>query len=109
MVFSGNGNPELARGICRCLGISLGNMTVGHFPDYEFDPRVNEHVAGRDAFIVQPTHATPQSAFDNVGELLLMVHTLKESNAGRVTAVIPYYGYARSDWQDEPRKPIVAK
>ncbi|MBM4048326.1 MAG: ribose-phosphate pyrophosphokinase [Planctomycetes bacterium] len=105
-VFSGNANPPLARRICEYLGIPLGNAYVGRFPDGEIDLKVDEDVRGADAFIVQPT-CPPVN--ENMMELLIAIDCLKRASAQRVTAVIPYYGYARKDRKDEGRVPITAK
>lgn len=109
MVFAGNGNPGLAKSICHCLGVTLGSIRVGRFPDGEIDVQIFEHVRGRDVFIVQPTHATGQAAFDNLGELLIMIDAFRRASAGRITAVISYFGYARQDWEKDPHTPITAK
>lgn len=105
-VFTCNGNPELARKMCECLGISLGQAHVGRFPDGEVDIKIEEDVRGRDIFIVQPTCPPVDH---NLMELLIMVDAARRSSAGRVTAVIPYYGYARKDRKEEGRVPITAK
>jgi len=105
-VFAGNGNPELARKICACLEIPLGNAHVGRFPDGEIDLKLNEDVRGRDIFIVQPT-CPPVN--DHLMELLVMTDAARRSSAWRITAVIPYYGYARKDRKEEGRVPITAK
>ena len=105
-VFTCNGNPELARQICKHLDIDLGDASVGRFPDGEINLRLNEDVRGRDIFIVQPT-SPPVN--ENLMELLVMVDAAKRSSAMRITAVIPYYGYARKDRKDEGRVPITAK
>jgi len=105
-VFTCNGNPELARKICECLGIPLGDSYVGRFPDGEIDLKINEDIRGRDVFIVQPT-CPPVN--DHLMELLVMTDAARRSSAGRITAVIPYYGYARKDRKEEGRVPITAK
>jgi hypothetical protein len=93
-IFSGNGNIPLALEITRHLGINLGKATVGRFADGEVNVQINENVRGKDVYIIQPT-CPPVN--DNMMELLLMVSTLRRASARRITAVIPYYGYARQD------------
>ena len=93
-IFSGNGNMALALEITRHLGINLGKATVGRFADGEVNVQINENVRGKDVYIIQPT-CPPVN--DNMMELLLMVSTLRRASARRITAVIPYYGYARQD------------
>jgi len=106
LVFSGNAHPALARAICEFLDIPLGNATVRKFPDGELDVKVHDDVRGSDAFVVQPTcHPVNES----IMELLLLIDCLRRASADRVTAVLPYYGYARKDRKDEGRVPITAK
>lgn len=105
-VFSGNANRPLAGRVCERLEIPLGDALVNRFPDGEINVKINEDVRGRDVFVVQPT-CPPVN--DSLLELLLLVDTLKRASAGRITAVIPYYGYARKDRKDEGRVPISAK
>jgi len=105
-VFSGTANRPLAAAIARVLGKRLGDATITKFPDGESFVKINEDVRGRDIFIVQPT-STPQN--DNLVELLLFIDAAHRASAERVTAVIPYYGYARQDRKDEGRVPISAK
>ncbi|MBI2555889.1 MAG: ribose-phosphate diphosphokinase, partial [Planctomycetes bacterium] len=105
-IFSGNANPALARKICEHLSIQLGNAYVGRFPDGEIDLKVNEDVRGADVFLVQPT-CPPVN--ENLTELLIFIDCLKRASAARITAVLPYYGYARKDRKDEGRVPITAK
>ncbi len=104
--FAGSANPALAERICEYLDISLGDAYVGRFPDSEVDIKINDDVRGSDVFVIQPT-CTPVN--ENLVELLLMIDTLKRASAERITAVIPYYGYARKDRKDEGRVPISAK
>ncbi len=107
MVFSGNANPELAKQIVDHLNLPLGKAVVGNFSDGEVMVEITEHVRGRDVFIVQPT-CSPTN--DNVMELLVMADALRRSSAGRITAVIPYFGYARQDRRSRSgRVPISAK
>ncbi|MCC6587987.1 MAG: ribose-phosphate pyrophosphokinase [Bryobacterales bacterium] len=105
-VFTGNANPALATEICSHLGRKLGEASVKHFSDGEIYLQILENVRGMDVFVVQPT-CTPVDK--NLLELLLMIDALKRSSAERITAVLPYYGYARQDRKDKPRVPISAK
>jgi ribose-phosphate pyrophosphokinase len=105
-VFSGNANRPLAEEICYHLGIEIGKANVGRFSDGEFNFQILENVRGEDCFIVQPT-CPPVDA--NAMELLIMLDAFRRSSAKRVTAVIPYYGYARKDRKDRPRVPISSK
>jgi len=105
-VFTGNAHRELAEGVCARLELPLGDATVDRFPDGEINVKINEDVRGRDVFVVQPT-CPPVN--DSLLELLILVDTLRRASAARVTAVIPYYGYARKDRKDEGRVPITAK
>lgn len=107
MLFSGNANPLLANAIAQELGVSLGKAYVGKFSDGETHIEINENVRGRDVFIIQPT-CPP--ANDHLMELLAMVDALRRSSAARVTAVIPYFGYARQDRRvRSSRVPITAR
>jgi ribose-phosphate pyrophosphokinase len=105
-IFSGRANKPLAEGIAKVLGVPLGNMTIGDFPDKETSIRIEEDVRGRDVFIVQPT-CTPVN--DHLMELLIMLDAFKRASPARITAVLPYYGYARQDRKDKGRVPISAK
>lgn len=105
-VFSGNSNPALAAEICRHLDHRLGEASVRHFSDGEIYLQILENVRGMDVFAVQST-CTPVER--NLLEMLLMIDALKRSSAERITAVLPYYGYARQDRKDKPRVPISAK
>jgi ribose-phosphate pyrophosphokinase len=105
-VFSGNANRPLAEKVCDYLGISLGNAEVKTFSDGEISVEINENVRGKDVFIIQPT-CPPVN--DNLMELLIMIDAARRASAGRITAVIPYYGYARQDRKVAPRQPISAK
>ena len=100
-LFTGNANPALAAEIAQTLGVPLGKILVGTFSDGEINVEVMENVRGRDVFIIQPTCAPSN---DNLMELLVMVDALKRSSAGRITSVIPYFGYARQD-----RRPRTAR
>ena len=105
-VFSGRANVPLAEKIAQCLGDPLGKLTLQTFPDGEFLARIDEDVRGRDVFVVQPT-CHPVN--DNIMELLIILDSLRRASAARVTAVMPYYGYARQDRKDQGRVPITAK
>jgi len=105
-IFSGNANPGLARDICRLIGIQLGNSEVGHFADGEVSASIYESVRGSDVFLVQ---STSRPVNDNLMELLVMIDAMKRASAGRITAVIPYFGYARQDRKAKARDPISAK
>ena len=100
-IFTGNANPDLATEIVQMLGLPMGKALVGRFSDGEINVEIMENVRGRDVFIVQPTCAPSN---DNLMELLVMVDAIKRSSAGRITAVIPYFGYARQD-----RRPRTAR
>ena len=107
MVFTGNANPELARTIVRHLDIPMGIASVDVFSDGEISVEIGENVRGKDVFIIQPT-CVPTN--DNLMELMVMIDALKRASSDRVTAVIPYYGYARQDRRvRSQRVPITAK
>jgi ribose-phosphate pyrophosphokinase len=105
-IFSGNGNPRLAQAICDYLRVPLGQWKVTRFSDGEVYCQILENVRGTDVFLIQPT-CHPVN--ENLMELLIAVDALKRSSAARITAVMPYYGYARQDRKDKPRVPISAK
>ncbi len=105
-VFSGSAHPELAREIAGHLGLPLGQARIGRFPDSEVSFQIDENIRGTDVFVVQPT-STPVD--QHLVELLIMIDAFRRSSAARITAVIPYYGYARQDRKDKPRVPISAK
>lgn len=105
-IFSGNAHRSLAEEICRHLSCDLGQATTDRFSDGEFNCQIMENVRGSDVFMIQPT--CPPSD-QNLMELLIMLDTFRRASAERVTAVIPYFGYARSDKKDRPRVPIAAK
>src|SRR5216117_1673961 len=105
-VFSGSANPALTGEICEALGCPFGSAMIKSFADGETYLQIQENVRGADVFVVQPT-CTPVD--HHIMELLFMVHALKLSSAERITAVLPYYGYARQDRKDKPRVPISAK
>ncbi len=105
-LFSGNGNPRLAQAICEYLRVPIGQWKLNRFADGEVYCQILENVRGTDAFVIQPT-CPPVN--ENLLELLIAVDALKRSSAARITAVLPYYGYARQDRKDKPRVPISAK
>ena len=105
-VFSGNSNPELAKAICSHLFKELGECSCSHFADGECSISVHEPVRGADVFIVQ---STCKPVNDNLMELLVMIDAMRRASAGRITAVIPYFGYARQDRKAKSRDPISAK
>lgn len=105
-IFTGTANPKLAQNIADSLGIPLGKAMVNRFPDGETAVKILENVRGRDVFIVQPTC---HPANETLMELLIMVDALRRASAARITAVMPFYGYARQDRKDQPRVPITAK
>ena len=105
-VFTGNGHPELAQSVCNYLNIPLGQAEVFKFANDNSFARIHENIRQRDVFIVQPT-CFPVN--DNLMELLIMIDACKRASAGRITAVVPYYGYGRTDKKDQPRVPITAR
>lgn len=104
-IFSGNANPLLAQGISDYLKIKLSSIELKKFSDGEMFVKILDNVRGRDVFVIQPTNPPAE----NLMELLLMIDALRRASAGRITAVIPYYGYGRQDKKDQPRVPISAK
>ena len=112
-IFTGNAHPALAKEICDHIaaivpdmGVKLGSATVNHFPDGETFVQIDENIRGDDVFVVQPT-CNP--ANDHIMELLIMIDAMRRASAKRITAVIPFFGYARQDRKDRPRVPITAK
>lgn len=105
-IFSGSAHRILAQRICDYIGEPLGDATVDSFPDGETFVKINENIRGRDVFIVQPT-CPPTN--QNLMELLIMVDAARRASAARITAVLPFFGYARQDRKDQPRVPITAK
>ena len=105
-IIAGNANPKLAQEICRYLKIPLSDTLVTTFSEGEIRVKIDENVRGRDVFIIQPT-CPPVN--DNLMELLILIDALKRASAKRITAVLPYFGYARQDRKDQPRVPITAK
>jgi ribose-phosphate pyrophosphokinase len=106
VVFSGNANPGLARKVCSYLNLPLGQSEVTRFPDGEIDAKVLEDVRGADVYVLQPT-CPPVN--ENIMELLILIDCLRRASAERITAVLPYFGYARQDRKAEGRVPISAK
>jgi ribose-phosphate pyrophosphokinase len=106
LIFTGNSNRKLALDICKHLKVKLGGASIDHFSDGEIRVKINENVRGHDVFVVQ---STSNPANENLMELLIMIDALKRSSAQRITAVLPYFGYARQDRKDQPRVPITAK
>ncbi|MBX6324651.1 MAG: ribose-phosphate pyrophosphokinase [Chthoniobacterales bacterium] len=105
-IFSGSANRDLAERICKYVGVPLGQATVKSFPDGETYVRIEENIRGHDVFIIQPT-CPPTN--QHLMELLIMVDAARRASADRITAVIPFFGYARQDRKDQPRVPITAK
>ncbi len=105
-LFAGSACPKLAKKIADCLGLQLGQIEVGKFSDGECSVHVSETVRGSDVYVIQ---STSYPVNDNLMELLVMIDALKRASAGRITAVIPYFGYARQDRKARPRDPITAR
>ena len=105
-LYSGCGHPELSQNIANYLGMSLGKVHINHFPDSEIFVQFEENVRRADAFLIQPT-CTPSN--ENLMEMLIMIDAARRASAARITAVLPYFGYARQDRKDKPRVPITAK
>ena len=105
-VFSGSAHPELTREIASFLGVAVGQARLRRFPDSEVSFQIDENIRGTDVFVVQPTCAP---ADQHIMELLIMIDAFRRSSAARITAVVPYFGYARQDRKDKPRVPISAK
>ena len=105
-VFSGTANEPLAHAICDYIGIKLGKCSIQPFPDGESFVKIEENVRGEDVFVVQPTSPPTNH---NLMELFIMMDALRRASANRITAVLPFYGYARQDRKDQPRVPITAK
>jgi ribose-phosphate pyrophosphokinase len=106
VILSGNSNPALFKQICRCVGVSEGKALVNRFPEGEIHVQIQQNIRGRDVFIVQST-STPTN--DHLMELLILIDAAKRASASRITAVLPFFGYARQDRKDRPRVPITAK
>jgi len=105
-IFSGNSNRHLAEEICHSIGVPLGEATVTSFPDGETFVKINENIRGRDVYIIQST-CPPTN--HHLMELLIMIDAARRASADRITAVLPFFGYARQDRKDQPRVPITAK
>jgi len=105
-IFSGNAHTELAKDICKYLKVNPSEALVTRFSEGEIRVKINENIRGKDVFVVQPT-CPPTN--ENLMELLIMMDAMRRSSAQRITAVIPYFGYARQDRKDQPRVPITAK
>jgi len=105
-IFSGNANPDLAREIASFLGVEVGDARVSRFSDGEIQVKINESVRGADVFVIQPT-CTPVN--ENLMELLILIDAVRRASARRITAVLPYFGYARQDRKTRARDPITAK
>ena len=105
-IFSGNSNRALAESICKAVGMPLGEATVTSFPDGESFVKINENIRGADVYLIQST-CPPTN--HHLMELLIMIDAARRASAARITAVIPFYGYARQDRKDQPRVPITAK
>jgi ribose-phosphate pyrophosphokinase len=105
-IFSGTANIPLANSICKSIGVELGKCNIHPFPDGETFVKIEENVRGEEVFIVQPTSPPTNH---NLMELFIMIDALRRASAARITAVLPFYGYARQDRKDQPRVPITAK
>jgi ribose-phosphate pyrophosphokinase len=105
-IFSGTANPVLAESMAKCMGVELGKVDIRRFPDGEIHIKIQEGVRGKDVFVVQSVCNSPNEA---LMELLIMIDTMRRASAERVTAVLPFYGYARQDRKDQPGVPITAK
>src|ERR1700740_1869486 len=105
-IFTGSANPDLADRICKYIGVPLGQATISSFPDGETYVKIEENIRGHDVFIIQPTC---QPTNQHLMELRIMVDAARRASADRITAVIPFFGYARQDRKDQPRVPITAK
>src|SRR6056297_15360 len=105
-IFTGNSHPQLAKDICDYLGTELVSAKIGRFEDGEISVRIDETVRGADVLVIQPTMPPVN---ENIMELLVMIDALRRASARRISAVVPYYGYARQDRKAEPRAPITAK
>jgi ribose-phosphate pyrophosphokinase len=105
-LFTGSAHPELARRIAAAIGTQIGELRIGRFPGGEISVKYEDHVRGDDVFIIQPTCSPPN---ENLMELLILLDAARRASCGRITAVLPYFGYARQDRKDQPRVPITAK
>lgn len=109
VIVTGNAHPILAAKVAGHLGVELGALTVERFPDKEIKVQFGENIRGRDVFIIQPTHSNGPIGSDTLIELLIIIDAAQRASAERITAVTPYFGYARQDRKDKPRVPISAK
>lgn len=105
-ILTGNSNPELAKAICRSLGVALDHAVVDRFPEGEIHVQIQDNVRGKDVFIIQSTCSPPN---EHLMELLILLDAARRASAARITAVLPFYGYGRQDRKDKPRVPITAK
>lgn len=105
-IFSGSANRYLSKEVCNFLKVPMGALEIGRFPDGEVSIKITENTRGCDTFVIQPTSSP---ANENLMELLIIIDALRRASAGRITAVVPYYGYSRQDRKAEPRVPITAK
>ena len=105
-ILSGNANPKLADAICHHLGLALGKAIVDRFPEGEIHVQIQHNIRGKDVFIIQSISSPPN---DHLMELLVLIDAARRASAARITAVLPFYGYARQDRKDRPRVPITAK
>ncbi|MDO8734494.1 MAG: ribose-phosphate diphosphokinase, partial [Elusimicrobiota bacterium] len=105
-IFSGSANRYLSKEVCNFLKVRMGALEIGRFPDGEVNIKITENIRGCDTFVIQPTSSP---ANENLMELLIIIDALRRASAGRITAVVPYYGYSRQDRKAEPRVPITAK
>ncbi len=106
VLLAGNSNPELAKEIAKHLGIPVGDVMLGRFPEGEIQLQIRDNIRGKDVFIVQSTCTPPN---ENLMELLILIDAARRASAKRITAVLPFFGYARQDRKDRPRVPITAK
>ena len=106
MLFTGNSNPQLANEVAKLLNVKMGEALVGRFPEGEIHVQIRENIRGKDVFLIQSTCNSPN---DYLMELLIMIDAVRRASARRITAVLPFYGYARQDRKDRPRVPITAK
>ena len=106
VLLTGTAHPELAEEIAKCLGIPLGDVMLGRFPEGEIQLQIRDNIRGKDVFIIQPT-CTPSN--ESLMELLILIDAARRASAKRITAVLPFFGYARQDRKDKPRVPITAK
>jgi len=106
VLLTGSSHPELAKEIAKHLGIPLGDVLLGRFPEGEIQLQIRDNIRGKDVFIVQPTCTPPN---ESLMELLILIDAARRASAKRITAVLPFFGYARQDRKDKPRVPITAK